>query len=280
VSLVRRLAQQWIAHDNTRSAAAIAYYAVFSLAPTLVFVTYGLDRFIGREDALELTEERLAATIGPAGAEIARNVLTNAKLFRHGGVATVLAGLLMLYGASSMFAQLRAALDRIFGKPVRSPREALVAALLGRAFAALVVVVVGGLIVASLFAQIVLHGVSEELQRRTAVSGIDWQLVTDATDVLVVSAVFVGLFKFLPSQPPAWRHLWLGAGAAVVLFETGKWLIGMYISRSFVTSAYGPSSSIVAFIVWIYYSTQILLLGAEVCHLSRGDTETGAKARQ
>lgn len=269
MSFVRRLAQQWIAHDNTRSAAAIAYYAVFSLAPTLVFVTFALDRFVGREDALALAEERLVATIGPAGAEIARNVLANAELFRHGGWAAFLAGILLVYGASSMFAQLRSALDRIFGKPTRTPREAAVAALLGRAVAALVVVVVGGLIVASLFAQIVLHGVSDELFRRTHFSGIQWHLVTDAMDVVVVFVVFVGLFKFLPSRPPTWRHLWLGVAVAVVLFESGKWLIGMYISRSFVASAYGPSSSLVAFIVWIYYSTQILLVGAEICQLRR-----------
>jgi membrane protein len=266
VVFVRRIARQWIAHDNTRSAAAIACYAVFTLAPTLVFVTYALGRFVGTEVAQALTEGRLATTLGPAGAEIARNVLTNADLFRHGGVTALLAGILLLYGASSMFSQLRRALDRIFGQPTRSPREAVLAALVGRALAALTVVVAGGLLLATLIAQVLLQSLSEEWLQWANVSGFAWQLVTDAAAVVVVSVIFLALMKCLPSQPPAVRHLWLGTAVSVVLFEIGKWLFAIYISRSVVASAYGPSSAIVAFIVWIYYSTQILLLGAEVCN--------------
>jgi membrane protein len=86
--------------------------------------------------------------------------------------------------------------------------------------------------------------------------------------VAIVALVVIALLRFLPSQPPGWRHILLGAAVSVVLFEIGKWLIGLYISRSVIASAYGPSSAIVAFILWIYYSTQIFILGAEVCQLS------------
>jgi membrane protein len=269
VVLLRRIARQWIAHDNTRSAAAIAYYAVFTLAPTLVFVTYALGRFVGTEDAQALTEERLAEAIGPAGAEIARSVLENANMFRHGSLTAVLAGLLLLYGASSVFNELRRALDRIFGKPTRSPREAVVAALVGRALSALMVLVAGGLLLATLIAQVMLQSVSDELHQWTNVSEETWHLAADSAAAVVIIGVFIAVMKLLPSQPPRWRHLWLGTALSVVLFEAGRWAIAIYISRSVVASAYGPSSAIVAFIVWIYYSAQILLLGAEVCSLHR-----------
>lgn len=267
MGVVKRIVGQWIAHDNTRSAAAIAYYAVFSLAPTLVFVTFALGVLVGSKDAQALTEERLAATLGPAGAEIAKNVLDNADKFQFGGATAVVAGLLLLYGASSMFYQLRSAFDRIFGKPTRSPRAALLAALLGRGIAALVVIVAGGVLVASLFAQVVLHSLSNEILGQNELLDSAWQYAARAAELVLVSSLFVALLRFLPSRRPTWSHVWLGAAVTVLLFEIGKWLIGIYISRSVVASAYGPSSSIVAFIVWIYYSAQTLLLGAEVCSL-------------
>lgn len=271
VRIVHRIASQWISHDNSRSAAAIAYYAVFSLAPTLVFVTFALGALVGSEDAQALTQERLAEMIGPAGADIARSVMDNADKFQFSGATAIAAGLLLLFGASSMFYQLRAAFDRIFGKPKRSPRAALLAALLGRGIAALLVIVGGGLLVASLFAQVVVHGLSEEVFGKTELLSNAWHYITFAAELFLLSVLFVGLLKFLPSRPPLWRDIWLGAAVTVVLFEVGKWLIGIYISRSVVASAYGPSSAIVAFIVWIYYSAQTLLLGAEVCSLRSHD---------
>lgn len=271
MGIVRRIAGQWIAHENTRSAAAIAYYAVFSLAPTLVFVTFALGVLVGSKDAQALTEERLIQTIGPAGAEIAKNVLDNADKFQFSGSTAVVAGLLLLYGASLMFYQLRSAFDRIFGKPKRSPRAAFLAALLGRGIAALVVIVAGGLLVTTLFLQVVLHSLSDEIFGKTELLDNAWHYAAEAGEIVIVSVLFVCLLRFLPSRRPRWSHVWVGAAVTVVLFEFGKWLIGMYISRSVVASAYGPSSSIVAFIVWIYYSAQTLLLGAEVCSLNGHD---------
>lgn len=269
---IRRLAGQWIAHENTRSAAAIAYYAVFSLAPTMVFVTFALGILVGSKDAQALTEERLIQTMGPAGAEIAKNVLENVDKFQFSGWTAIVAGLLLLYGASLMFYQLRSAFDRIFGKPTRSPRAAFLAALLGRGIAAVVVIVAGGVLVTTLFAQVILHSLSDELFGKTELLDSAWHYAAEGGEIAIVSVLFVALLRFLPSRRPAWRQVWIGAAVTIVLFELGKWMIGVYISRSVVASAYGPSSSIVAFIVWIYYSAQTLLLGAEVCTLRNRDT--------
>ncbi len=265
ILFAKRIAQQWVAHDNTRSAAAIGFYAVFTVAPMLVFATAGLGLFVGDQEAQSLTEARFEEAIGPTGSEVARDVIANADFSRHGVVATVISGLVLLYGASAVFFQLRKTLDRIFGRPQHAAREAIIASILGRLIAALSVIIATSLLVATLVAQVVLHRLSEELLARSEIPESVWQLISTATTVAVVSLVVVALLRFLPSRPPAWRHVMWGAAVCVVLFELGKWLIGMYISGSVIASAYGPSSTIVAFLLWIYYSTQIFILGAEVC---------------
>jgi len=267
ISFAKRIAQQWVVHDNTRSAAAIGFYAVFTVAPMLVFATAGLGLFVGDKQAQSLTEARFEEAIGPTGAEVAREVLANADFSRHGFAATAVSAMVLLYGASAIFFQLHKTLDRIFGRPAQTAREAMIASLLGRLVAALCVIVATSLLLATLVAQVVLNGLSEELLARSTISEPVWQLASTAMTVMIVSLVVVALLRFLPSQPPAWRHVMWGAVVCVVLFELGKWLFGMYISRSVIASAYGPSSAIVAFILWIYYSTQIFILGAEVCKI-------------
>jgi membrane protein len=268
LSFVTRLGQRWVAHDNSRSAAAIGFYAIFTVAPMLVFATAGVGLFIGNQAAQSLTEERLAEAIGPSGARVAQEVLVNANFSRHSVAATAVSAAVLLYASSAVFFQLRKTLDRVFGRSPRTGHEALTAYLLGRLVAALCVIVATGLLVATLIAQVVLDGLSEELLAQARIPEAVWQFAATATTVTIVSLVVVTLLKFLPSQPPAWRHVLLGAMVCVVLFELGKWLIGMYISSSVIASAYGPGSAIVAFILWIFYSTQIFILGAEVCKLS------------
>jgi len=265
ILLAKRIAQQWVAHDNARSAAAIGFYAVFTVAPMLVFATAGLGLFVGDKEAQSLTEERLEVAIGPTGSEVAREVLANADFSSHGVAAAAISGFVLLYGASGVFFQLRKSLDRIFGRPKRAVREAIVASILGRLVAALCVIVATGMLVATLILQVVLNRLSNELLAESEISEPIWKSISTATALVVVSLVVVALLRFLPSQPPAWRHIVWGATICVVLFELGKWLIGMYISSSVIASAYGPSSAIVAFLLWIYYSTQIFILGAEVC---------------
>lgn len=264
----KQIAKQWGAHDNSRSAAAIGFYAIFTLAPMLVLATTGLGIFVGHQEAQSLTEDRLARTMGPSGARIAHEVLVNANFSRHGLLAPVISAFVLLYGASAVFFQLRKTLDRIFGRPKQTGREALVAYLLGRLTAALCVIVASILLVGTLIAEVVLQSLTEELKAQTAIPEFVWQLMSTASTVVIVTIVVVALLKFLPSRPPAWRDVLLGATVAVVLFEIGKWLIGKYISQSVIASAYGPSSAMVAFILWIYYSTQIFILGAEVTHMS------------
>jgi uncharacterized BrkB/YihY/UPF0761 family membrane protein len=188
ILFVRRIAKQWVAHDNSRSAAAIGFYAIFTLAPMLVFATTGLGLFVGHQEAQSLTEARLAKTMGPSGARIAHEVLVSADFSRQGVLASVVSGVLLLYGASAIFFQMRRTLDRIFGRPARTPRQAMIDTILGRLIAALCVILATTLLVTTLIAQVVLSSLSAELQTRLEISESFWQLVSTGTTVAVVSA--------------------------------------------------------------------------------------------
>jgi len=267
-SYIKQIAKRWGAHDNTRSAAAIGFYAVFTLAPMLVFATAGLGLFVGKQQAESLTSARLEEALGTTGAEIAHDVLVNVDFSSYGTIATLVSAFVLLYGASSIFFQLRKVLDQIFGSPQRTAGAAFIATLLGRLVAALTVVLASSLLVATLITDVVLRNLSEEWLGETKFSDTAWQFSSTMTSVVVVFIAVIVLLRFLPSQPPGWLHILRGAAVSVVLFELGKWLFGMYISQSVIASAYGPSSTIVAFILWIYYSAQIFILGAEVCKVS------------
>ena len=268
IAKLNLIAQRWALHDNTRSAAAIGFYAVFTLAPMLVFATTGLSQIVGQEKAQQLTEARLEVVIGPTGNAIARDIFTKTDFSQYGYTATVLSVVVVLYGSSSIFFQLRQALDRIFGRPDRSPRAAFFALILSRLIAALSVIVATLLLLATLIGQVVLGSLSEEFLAESQFADLSWNWLSTTSSISVAFFVVIVLLKFLPSQPPAWRHVFRGAIVCVVLFEIGKWLAGVYISKGLIASAYGPSSAIVAFILWIYFSAQIFILSAEVSQLS------------
>ncbi len=276
LSYLKEIARRWGEHDNTSAAAAIGFYAIFMLAPMLVFATSGVEFFLGEKVALSLTEERLEETVGPSGAKVAREVLDSADFSRQGVVAPAVSVLVLLYSASAIFFHLRKTLDTIFGKSLHQHRGPVVTYALGRLIAVSGVVVATSLMVAILVSQIVLHSLSEKILGELHLSEWVWQLASSATTVALVTVAVIGLLKFLPSKPPAWRHVLKGAAVSIVLFELGKWLIVIYISRSVIASAYGPSGAIVAFLLWIFYSTQILILGAEVCQLSSERAEAKA----
>ena len=139
--IVRTVAQRWVAHDHSRSAAAIGFFAIFTLAPLLVFATTALGLFMGDQEAQSLTAAQLAEAMGPSGAHVAQEVLANADFSRHGVVAPVISVVVLLYGASAVFYQLRNTLDRVFGYPERTTHEAIVALLIGRLTSACCVII-------------------------------------------------------------------------------------------------------------------------------------------
>jgi len=265
---IKQLASQWSAHGNTRTAAAVSYYAIFALAPTLVFATAIVGMFVGDDEAQSLIKDRLTEAIGQAGAEVADDVLDSTSLSGHSIIATSVSAVFLFFGASAMFVQSRKSLNDIFGHEKKTGKAAFLTAVLGRLIGILLVIGAGGLMISTLVATVILHGISQWIPLNGDFREWSWQLIEIGVSSVTVAIIFFTLLVILPDKRPPIRHVIRGALIVVAFFELSKWLIGIYISRSFVASAYGPSSSIVAIILWIYCCAHIFLFGAEVCKLS------------
>ena len=266
VKIVKRIGYQWLVHDNPSSAAAIAFYSLFTLAPTLVFgVTLG-KWAIGLNDAPAAMRNAMVEVMSPEQADALLSLIDHDGLTRGGVWASIVAGILLLYGASAMFAQLRVALNRIFDLSADTIREQIHTTVTGRLMAALFVVLIGVLELAVIGFNVLLSRLADRFDHLSWVSLDLLRYISHFASWLVVGLLFVGLLKYLPMRSPRWRHVLPGAIVGLILFQVGKYVIGWYLARAVIASAYGTSSSLVAIMIWIYYSSQTLLLGAEVTH--------------
>ncbi|MEM8864541.1 MAG: YihY/virulence factor BrkB family protein [Planctomycetota bacterium] len=276
---VSRIVSIWTDRQVAASAAAIAFFAVLSLAPMLVFATAAATQWLGEEASRELTIERLQQFAGPESAELARSVLDSPSYDRFAKqslLTSVPSAVLLLYGASGVFAQLRRALSQIFGKRA-SNRQVAIAWLIGRLIAAAGAIVGGLLFLVSLVVPLVLQTASGWLSETLGVGETIWSYASWATTLAVVFVVFLSLFAGLTRQRPPLHLLAIGAAASTIGFELGRWAFGAYVTHSFIATAYGPASSLVAFLLWMFYSANVVLFGAVVAQALRDrTTETTA----
>lgn len=272
----RQLANHWAIHGNSKSAAAIAFFAVFTFAPMLIFTVTIASLFVDGNAVEDFVGDKLAESLGSQGTSVGRAVLENAQFVRHGLLPTIFSALMLLYGSSTMFYHLRSTLTDIFEHGDSAIKHPASIGIRGRLFAALFVIVCGLLLVSALLVNTGFHSLGREIERFVRIDQTVAGVIAHAYSLLLTTLVFGTLLRFLPASRPHWRHVWPGLVVSVVLFEIGQSILTVYISRNLIASAYGPSSSLVALILWIYYSTQILLLGAEVSALlEKGDKATG-----
>lgn len=255
-----------MAHKNTSSAAAIAYYALFTVAPTLALATAVATSLVSQENAEQMVREFIDRMLGPAGVDFADKVSLTAWNPSLGLFAGAASSVLLLFAASAMFVQLRKSLNEVFGDRERTPRQALLTFLFGRLLAALFVLVAGSLVLAGVIGSVTLQSMSSRLPA--------WIGVHHLASLLLDATVLAATFKLLPASHPPFRQTWIGVLVAALLFELGKWVFGLYVSHSFVSTVYGPSGSLVAFLIWVYYSAQIVLFGAEIAALRTVDSGT------
>ncbi len=266
IAMARRIGYQWFVHDNTSAAASIAFYSLFTLAPTLIFGVAVGAWALGAEEARTALRAALVDVVTPQQADALLQLVNSTVFEEPSFLASLVTGVLLLYGASAVFVQLRIALNRIFDLSVETIHEQIHTTIVGRLVAALFVILIGAIEVGVVALNVFIRWASQEMS--------DWGLWTvqlaRVTDVLiswlVLGLLFAGILRYLPMRSPPWRHVWPGAVVSLVLFQAGKHLIGLYLSHATIASAYGASGSLVAIMIWIYYSMQTLLLGAEVTH--------------
>lgn len=258
--LVKDTASEWLEDKAPRLGAALAYYTIFSLAPLLVIVIAIAGLVFGREAVQGHIAQQLQNLIGEQGARTLETMVANASKPGEGTLASILGIVMLLFGAMGLFGQLQDALNTIWEvqpKPGRGiwgflrERFLSLSMVMGSAFLLLVSLVVSAAMAA-------LAGLWGDWQ-----ASILGHLVNGTVSFVVITLVFAMIYRYLPDAKISWQDVWLGALITALLFTIGKFLIGLYLGHSSVSSTYGAAGSLAVLLIWLYYSAQIFLFGAE-----------------
>jgi len=241
---------------------ALAYYTLFSIAPVLIIVIAVAGFFLGDEAARGEIFTQLQGLLGDDGAAAVQGLLESSSDPDEGLFATIASFLLLLLGATTVFAELQSDLDRIWRAELK-PTSGLWSLLRARVLSFGMVLALAFLLLVSL----VISAALSALGKWWGGWFEGWAVLLEAVNFLVSLAITTGLFaliyKLLPRVDIAWHDVWIGAIVTALLFAVGKFLIGLYIGHSGIASGFGAAGSFVVLLVWVYYSTQIFLLGAE-----------------
>jgi membrane protein len=261
--LVKEVATSWLDDYVPSMGAALAYYTMFSLAPLLLIVVSVAGLVFGEDAARGEILAQLQGLMGERGASALQDLLASARGPAEGLTATAVGLVLLLVGASTVFAELQDALDRIWRVPGRLRKSGWLTLVRARLMAFGMVLAVGLLLIVSVGISVMLAAVSRRLD---PVFG-SWQTMVEVGNTisgfLLVAFMFGLIYKVVPRQRVLVADVWLGALLAALLFTGGKYVIGAYIGRSDVASGFGAAGSLAVVLLWVYFSAQILLMGAE-----------------
>lgn len=280
--LCRKAVLAWVDDFAPSMGAAISYYTMFSLAPLLVIVIAIAGALFGREAVQGEIVAQLSGLIGQEGASAVQGLIKSASEPAKGLIAGLISIVVLIIGATTVFAELQSALDRIWHVPEADKPSGIWAILRARLLSF-------GLILGLAFLLMVSLVVSAGVAAFGAwANGLlpGWELLLFGLNILisvsVATLLFAMIFKLMPTAPIAWRDVWVGAVVTALLFEVGKTLIGLYLGKSGVTESFAAAGSLVVLLAWVYYAAQIFLLGAEFTkvYASECGSVAGARALQ
>ena len=255
--LVKRSLRGWIDDNASSLGAALAFYTLLSLAPLAIIIIAVAGLFIGSAHAQDVLVAQLSQLMGERSAHAIAEVVANTRNRSSGLIATMLGIAALLGGATTVFVELRRDLDLVWRcKPEKS--SGLLSWVMTRVLALGIVLAIGFLLLVSLAASTAISAIT---------STIGVEVVARMGEFValfgVIMLLFAAIYKLLPNRHIAWGDVWVGAAVTSLLFWIGKYLIGLYLGKAAVGSAYGAAGAIVVVIVWVYYSAQIFFLGAE-----------------
>lgn len=259
--ILKEAGDEWVVDKAHRLAAAIAFYAIFSLAPFLVITVSAASVIFGEQAAQGQVRTQIEHLLGSQGGEAVQAIIESATQSGNGTFATLLGIAMLIVGAAGMFAQLQDALNTVWEVQPK-PGRGFGGFLRDRVLSLSMVLGVAFLLLISLI-------VSTSLAATGTQFG-DWQgevwghTVTGLLDCAVITILFAAIYKFLPDAEIGWRDVWLGAALTAFLFTMGKFLIGLYLGRAGVASPYGAAGSLAVLLIWLYFASLIFLFGAEV----------------
>jgi membrane protein len=261
-NLFKDAAMNWV-HDYAQSmGAALAFYTMFSIAPLLLIVISVAGFFFGEDAARGEVFGQLRDLLGGPGALAVQDLLDSAGRPADSVMATVLGLIFLFIGATSVFAELQDALDRIWRAPQRATVRGLWGIVRARLLSFGMILGIGFLLIVSLAFSAGLAALSKWWDPLST----GWATLANASElalgVLLATVVFALIYKTMPRVQIQWKDVWVGATVTSLLFVAGKFLIGNYIGRSGISSGFGAAASLVVVLLWVYYSAQIFLFGA------------------
>jgi len=264
VDLFKRTGQEWIADDTPQFGAALAYYSVFSLSP-MVLLTLAIIGVLFRDDPAGVWSKivsQMSYFLDQSAINVLQNIAANVASTKKTALGGAIGIALALFGATGVFGQLQNALNVIWGVKAK-PHAGIWGFIRTRFLSFALLAGIAFLLLVSLVLEAVIKAFSAYL--KTFLPGALSIIVPIylAMDLLVVVAIFAMIFKILPNAVIRWRDVWTGAVLTALLFLIGKWGLGIYLGSGTAASAYGAASSLITLLLWVYYSSQILLFGAE-----------------
>jgi membrane protein len=260
--LMKQTFNEWSADNAMTLGAALAYYATFSLAPLLVIIVAVSGFFLGQETTQATIVSRVQESMGPAAAGYIRSMISAAYPKGGEGVAAVIGVVVLFLGATSVFVMLTQALNIIW-KVDPNRNSGLAHMVITRLLSLVMMLIIGFILLLSVVLTTGVRALLSTLTAATALPPAVFLVAEGVISFLIITLLFAAIFKVLPDTKIAWRDLWIGAVVTAVLFTGGKYVLGLYLGRGGVASAYGVAGSLVVILLWIYYSAQIFLFGAE-----------------
>ena len=261
--LCKKAVLSWMDDFAPSMGAAISYYTVFSLAPLLVIVIAVAGAVFGREAVQGEIVGQLQGLIGRDGALAVQGLIKSASEPAKGLMAGAISIVVLLVGATTVFAELQSALDRIWHVPEKAKPSGLWAVLRARVLSFGLIMGVAFLLMVSLSVSAGISAVGSWANGLLPGWEVWLQAINMVLSVAIITVLFAMIFRFMPSVPISWRDVWVGAVVTAVLFELGKFLIGLYLGKSGVNESFAAAGSLVVLLAWVYYAAQIFLLGAE-----------------
>jgi membrane protein len=261
--LLRTTVTEWSEDKAPRLGAALAYYTIFAIAPLLIIAIGIAGLVYGEEAAQGQVAREIQDTLGRPVAEAIQDLIQHTSRSGAGPIATVIGLGTLLFGAAGLFWQLQDALDTVW-KVAPRPGRGILGIIRDRSLSFLMVLGIGLLLLASLVVTTALVALSKWVTLPELPGGISlWQALNGIVSVVFITLLFAMIYKVLPDAKIAWGDVWLGSALTAVLFTLGRQLIGWYLGYAGLASAFGAAGSVVVILIWVYYSSQIFLFGAE-----------------
>lgn len=259
--ITKQIVDEYSENKTPKLGAALAYYTVFSLAPLLVIAIAVAGLVFGSDAASGRIYSELNGLVGSQGAALMQSAIQKSSNTSSGILATVLGALTLIIGATAVFIELQDSLNIIW-KVKSVPSNAIWGFLKTRLVSFALVVAMGFLLLVSLLISAALSALNDFMTSLGFIPVFVLQIFNLVVSLIVIFALFALIYKVLPDVELTWKEVRFGAIVTAILFQIGKYLIGLYLGSSSISSTYGAAGSLAVMLVWIYYSSQILFLGA------------------